>query len=380
VIAQGIHLSLLLGPTIPVPAPTLLSESLKSAEVTCSDDARTGFQLTFEVGRSGPADLLDYPALLNPLLRPFTRVILIVTLSAVPHVLLDGIVTDQQLSPGERPGSSTLTVTGGDITVMMGLEERTVEHPAQDETMIATMIILSYAQFGLIPLVIPPLTLDPPIPIDRVPGQQGTDLDFLNTMAARFGYAFYIIPGPLPGANLAYWGPPIRVGIPQRALTVNMGHETNVDSISFQYNALAPTRVSGHVQDRLTNEVIPVETFFSTRLPLSTEPAIIVNEPNVRSQQFRMGGVNFMQAFARAQGITDASVDQVVTATGEADTLRYGDILTPRGLVGLRGAGYSYDGLYYVKSVTHNVARHEYKQRFTLTREGVGSTVPIVVP
>lgn len=379
-IAQGIHLTLLIGPTIPVPAPTMLSESLKSAEVTCSDDARTGFQLTFEVGRSGPADLLDYPALLNPLLQPFTRVILIVTVNAVPHVLLDGIVTDQQLSPGERPGSSTLTVTGGDITVMMGLEERSVEHPAQDESIIAEMIILSYAQYGLIPLVIPPLTLDPPIPIDRVPGQQGTDLDYLNTMAARFGYAFYVIPGPVPGANIGYWGPPIRVGIPQRALTVNMGHETNVDSISFQYNALAPTLVSGHVQDRLTNEVIPVETFFSTRLPLSTEPAILFNEPNVRSQQFRMGGVNVMQAFARAQGITDASVDQVVTATGEADTLRYGDILTPRGLVGLRGAGYSYDGLYYVKSVTHNVARHEYKQRFTLTRDGVGSTVPMVIP
>jgi hypothetical protein len=380
VIAQGIHLSLLLGRSIPLPAPASLVDSLKSAEVTCSDDARTGFQLTFEVGRSGPADLLDYPALLSPTLEPFTRVILAVTLHGIPSVLLDGVVTDQQLTPGERPGTSTLTVTGGDITVMMGMEERSVEHPAQDETIIATMIILSYAQYGLIPFVIPPLSLDPPIPIERVPTQQGTDLDYLNAMAARFGYVFYIVPGPLPGANQAYWGPPIRVGIPQRAITVNMGPETNADSINFQYNALAPTLVSGQVQDRLTNEVIPVETFLSTRLPLSTEPAIIMNQPNVRRQQFREGGVNFIQAYARAQGITDASVDNVVTATGELDALRYGAILTPRGLVGLRGAGYSYDGLYYVKSVTHTLARHDYKQRFTLTRDGVGSIVPLVIP
>ncbi len=379
-IAQGIHVSLLLGRSVPVPAPPLLAESLKSAEVTSSDDARTGFQLTFEVGRSGPADLLDYPALLNPLLQPFTRIILVVSLNALPAVLLDGIVTDQALTPGERPGSSTLTVTGSDITVMMGLEERSVEHPAQDETIIATMIILSYAQYGLVPLVIPPLSFDPPIPIERIPAQQATDLDFLNAMAARFGYVFYIVAGPAPGMNTAYWGPPIRVGIPQRALTVNMGPESNVNSINFQYNALAPTIVEGQVQDRRSNAVIPVETFLSTRLPLSTGPAILVNQPNVRRQQFREGGVSVIQAFARAQGITDASVDQVVTASGELDALRYGAVLTPRGLVGLRGVGYSYDGLYYVKSVTHSLARHDYKQRFTLTREGVGSTLPAVIP
>ncbi len=87
-----------------------------------------------------------------------------------------------------------------------------------------------------------------------------------------------------------------------------------------------------------------------------------------------------MQAFARAQGMTDASTDNVVTVTGELDAVRYGDLLTARGLVGLRGAGYSYDGLYYVKNVTHSIRRGEYKQRFTITREGLGSTTPVVIP
>jgi hypothetical protein len=48
--------------------------------------------------------------------------------------------------------------------------------------------------------------------------------------------------------------------------------------------------------------------------------------------------------------------------------------------VGLRGAGHSFDGLYYVKSVTHNIRRGEYKQSFTLTREGLGAISPVVVP
>ena len=43
--------------------------------------------------------------------------------------------------------------------------------------------------------------------------------------------------------------------------------------------------------------------------------------------------------------------------------------------MGVRGAGYCFDGLYYVKSVTHHIKRGEYKQNFTLTRNGLVSTV-----
>jgi hypothetical protein len=80
----------------------------------------------------------------------------------------------------------------------------------------------------------------------------------------------------------------------------------------------------------------------------------------------------------RAQARTDSSLDNVVTGNGELDALQYSDILIPRGLVGLRGAGYSYDGLYYVKRVTHTIRNGEYKQSFSLSREGVGSTTPVV--
>ena len=74
----------------------------------------------------------------------------------------------------------------------------------------------------------------------------------------------------------------------------------------------------------------------------------------------------------------DRSVDDVVTVTGELDTLRYGGLLQLRGLVGLRGVGHSYDGFYYVKNVTHKISKGEYKQNFTITREGLGTTTQTV--
>ena len=78
--------------------------------------------------------------------------------------------------------------------------------------------------------------------------------------------------------------------------------------------------------------------------------------------------------------MTNVSTDRVVVATGELDTIRYGHILTAPGLVGLRGAGCSYDGLYYVQQVTHTLARGTYTQNFTLTRSGTDSLTPVVVP
>ena len=376
----GVQLSILIGPTVAVPAPLLLTEAFQSAEVTHSDEGRSGFQLVFKAGRDAQTGLVDYPLLSLPLLRPFNRVVLIVTFGGVPSVLMDGIITHQQLSPGTKPGTGRLTVTGEDVSVMMDLEEKSAEHPAQDETIIALKLIASYAQYGLIPLVIPPVVIDPPIPIERTPVQQGTDLDYLQQMAARHGYVFYVTPGPAPLTNVAYWGPPKRLDVPQPAISTNLGPATNVDSIDFQYNALEPTLVSGQVQDRLTGATLPVQTFASTRLPLSSQPAWLVQQPNVRTRAFRESGVNVMQAFGRAQAVTDASVDRVLTATGELNALHYGGVLKARGLVGVRGAGYSYSGLYYVKRVTHKLSRGEYKQQFTLVRDGLGSITPVVVP
>ena len=79
----------------------------------------------------------------------------------------------------------------------------------------------------------------------------------------------------------------------------------------------------------------------------------------------------------RAQAQTNRA-SHALEATGELDMLRYGTILRPRRLVSVRGAGYLHDGFYYVKDVTHSIGKGEYKQRFTLTREGFGSLTPVV--
>lgn len=373
---------MLIGPPLPIPVPASpdLIQSIKSIEITNTDEGRDGFEITFAIGRSGPLDLLGYQILKNPLIREGNRVIIQAFFGFVPKVLIDGIITLKQVSAGEEPGQSTLKLTGQDVSCLMDAKQTSKTRPNMPDPAIVTDIISGYMQYGMIPAPTIPTIFEVPIMLDRIPTQRSTDFEYLKEMANSTGYVFYVEPGPAPGVSTAYWGPPQALGLSQKALTVNMGADTNVGgTISFQENPLNPVLVEGSVQDRLTNQSIPVRTFTSTEPPLSLMPAWLVNYANLRTEQYTgNGGVSAIQAMAQAQGRTNSS-SHVVRGTGELDAARYGDVLRARKPVDVRGMGLEHDGMYYVKSVTHKIKRGEYKQSFTITRDGEGSTIPAVM-
>ncbi|HTK06008.1 MAG TPA: hypothetical protein VL485_02475 [Ktedonobacteraceae bacterium] len=371
----SLQVTLLIGKFIPLPAPPPLMEALQTIDITQSESS--GFQISF-LAQRGPGYSPDYPLLISQLLQPGNRVIIIVTLNVIPRVLMDGIITHQQFAPGNN-GPATLTVTGEDISVAMNMSEVSIDYPNLGHAAIATLVLEKYAGLGIEPIIIPPLTGSIPDSEEFVLTQRGTDRSYLQSLAAANDYIFYVRPGLLPGQNIAYWGPITRIGLPQKALTVDAGPATNVESISFSYDGLAPVQVYGAVSDEETEQVIPFVTLTSSRLPpLSSLPPLIFNQPFVRKQELAYEGSSFLEAEALAQAITDQSLDSVVTANGTLDVLRYGDILMAPGLVGVRGVGFSYDGYYVVKQVSHQISHGKYTQSFNLSREGLGSTTPLV--
>jgi hypothetical protein len=66
---------------------------------------------------------------------------------------------------------------------------------------------------------------------------------------------FYVEPGPLPGQSIAYFGPNIRLPIPQPALNVNMDAQTNVESLSFSLNGLAKEVMIVTIMDPITHKI-----------------------------------------------------------------------------------------------------------------------------
>jgi hypothetical protein len=369
---KGLTLSLLIGPGLPVPAPAEVVDALVSAQVTVAAGQRSGFQLAFTVGKRS---LLASTLLPAGYLDPLVRVVLVATVNGVPNVLMDGAVTRQDLTAADRPGEQRLTVTGEDISHYMGLVELTgLPYPGQDETVQVLGILARYAWLGVIPAPVPPLWLDVPIPIDKIPAQDGTDYAYLEQLARRHGYVFYIEPGPLPGASVAYWGPEIRVGPPQPALSVNMDAHSNVESLSFAYDGSVATLYYAYITEPLSKATVPVPIpdIGILKPPLSLRPAV-----PAKVEQLKASGLSVLQTLARGVGAQGRAGDPI-TATGRLDVLRYGRVLQARRLVAVRGAGKAHDGLYYVKSVTHDLKRGEYKQGFTLVRDGLISNLPRV--
>jgi hypothetical protein len=372
---KDVHLTLLMGPVVPVPVPREVVDALASVQVTSAAGQRSGFQLTFTLATKS---VLNTILTLLPQVGPTIRVIIVVTTGGIPTVLMDGLVAHHQVSPNVETGQSTLVLSGEDLSSAMDLVEFTgLPYPAMPAEARVALIIAKYAMFGLIPLVIPSLFLDVPLPTEQIPVHQGTDLAYIVGLAQNVGYVFYVDPGPAPGTSVAYWGPQIKVGIPQPALNVNMDAFTNVESLSFSFNAAGPTLPVVYIQNKESKISIPIPIPPIT--PLSPPLGVIPPLPSRVEFLNDTAKLSPMAAIAKGLALAADSSD-AVTATGSLDVLRYGRILKPRGLVGVRGAGLAYDGLYYVKSVTHDLKRGEYKQSFTLTRNALVSITPVVPP
>jgi hypothetical protein len=359
---KGIHLTLMIGPGLPVPAPKVVVEALTSVQVN-SDKERSGFQLAFSIAKGSPLLTTMIPAgYFDPII---TRVLIIVTVNGLPHVLMDGMVTRQELAPSNDPGKSTFTITGEDLSVLMDVVEMPfMRYPAMPLSVRVLTILAKYAVLGIVPVVIPEIPPVVLLPTERIPSHSGTDRGYIRTLSSR------------SGMNIAYFGPDVRIPVPQPALNVNFDAHTNVESLSVSLDGLAKKIIVYTIFDPATQKVpipIPAPNLSVLRPPLGARltPPAKVEFPGFGANR------NPTEAATEILGMTFRASD-AITVSGSLDVLRYGRVLRSRQLVGVRGAGVAYDGLYYVQSVTHKIKNGEYKQSFNLSRDGLISLTPRV--
>jgi hypothetical protein len=371
---KGIHLTLLIGPAVPVVPPKAVVDALTEVQVTSSKD-RSGFQLTFALSKNSTLLTTLLPAgYFDPI---STRVIIVVTLRGFPNVIMDGLVTRQELSASNEPGQSTLTITGEDLSLAMDLVDRIIPFPALPDVAKVYAVLAPYAALGVVPLAIPPITSLIRSPTSGWETQpQMTDRGYLKYLAQRCGYVFFVMPGPLPGQSTAYWGPDTNLPVPQPALSINMDADTNVESLSFSLDGLAKKVRVYTVLDPITKKIpipIPVPNISVFKPPLGARPTMPAKIEFASD-------VAQMSPDEAARGILGFLMNNsnAISGSGSLDVLRYGHLLRARMLVGVRGTGLAYDGLYYVDSVTHSIKRGEYKQNFALSRDGLISLTPKV--
>ena len=184
-------------------------------------------------------------------------------------------------------------------------------------------------------------------------------------------------PQARSGSRYDVLGPEIKIGYPQPALNTDMDAFTNVEALDFRiekdrktipFDPHSGRGFSGHPARASGSRC-----YAPLNPPLGLLPPLPPKTEAVRGTDQASPLTAVMMGLAEASRTSDA-----VFATGSLDVLRYGNILKARKLVGVRGAGMAFDGLYYVNKVTHNIKRGEYKQSFELKRNGLISTIPVV--
>lgn len=389
--SSPIYLELLVGKGTAAKAPAALMRHLVQAKVDQGDRAPSGFQLVFESPLDG--DKNEFSTFNNSLLATFNRAALSVIVGDERTVLIDGYITNKEIDPS----SGNVTITGEDMSVKMDLFQLVGEYKASSDTKIAKEILRKYQALGITPKVKGPSgEVDPTY---WTPTQRDTDRVYLQRLAQKNNVVFYLQPGKKPGdKSTAYWGPPVKTGRSQKAISARVGGLLgHVDEFSANYDSLAATMSYGEKmtdggEGKEAKEArYAAPTFKEVALgkdspdlseftDLATSPEKArgkITKLSVRGKYLRQLGLQPGAADVTAQAGTDTSTAASVTLTGTLDTVNYGAVLRAPGLVGVRGAGASFSGEYYVKKVTHsfNLRRAEmkYTQSFTLTREGLGA-------
>jgi hypothetical protein len=223
--------------------------------------------------------------------------------------------------------------------------------------------------YGIIPLIIPSVLIDVPLPTDKIPQQSGTDLTYINTLAERVGYTFYLQPGPLPGMSIAYWGPKLQLAIPfltnPPPLAIDWDGLSNVESLQFSFDGFKKTQFV--VLIKVDDIPVPLPIPIPDVTPLS--PPLGQKNPTAWKVTPLVGLSGYTPVEAAVIALAKAADSaNVISGQGALDVLRYGTILPARTIVQVQGAGITYDGQYFVSSVTHTIKPGSYKQSFTLQR------------
>jgi hypothetical protein len=364
-----------MGPGVPLPAPREVIDAVQEVKVeSASGETQSGFELTFKISNRSPLTTLFL--LTGGSSLPIFRAVIGVTVGGATTVLMDGVVTHTELRSEAGP-TSTLSVKGKDLTALMDVIPLDgLPYPAMPPAVRVLVALAKYAPFGVIPLVIPSLLEDVPLPIERIPRHQGTDYAYIKALAEQVGYVFYVDPGPALGTSRAYWGPEIRVGAPQPALNVSLdGPHSNVKNLSFTFDKERKELPVVFIQEPISKAPIPIPIPDVTPLnpPLGAIP------PLPPKLTFLSDTAKLNPLAAAMTGIAYAGKhSDSVFGTGSLDVARYGRVLRSRALVGVRGAGDPFDGLHYVASVTSTLKRGEFTQSFSLARNALISTLPAV--
>jgi hypothetical protein len=338
-----------------------LYDDIVALEVELSDELPATFRLCLALAKEPGEGAWSYQD--EPQFRIWKPVrVAIGFADSGPEELIQGFITRVEPHYTADEGESLLEVTGADASILMDRAERLKDWPNKKDSDIAREIC------GFYPFAtdIQETEVVHEEAVSTVI-QRETDLQFLNRLALRNGFEFYV-----EGTTARFRAP--AESPPQPLLAAHFGEETNLRCFNAAVDALRPTRVRMIQVDRLDKQVRSAGADSLEDEPMGELDADALlpegpaGDPTVFVANNAVTGVPEMEALCRRLHAEGASF---VTGEGDIDAAAYGHVLKPRGRVTIKGVGESYSGVYYVSFVRHTVTRDGYTQSFRARRDAL---------
>jgi phage protein D len=288
--------------------------------------------------------------------------------------VFDGYVTDLRFDIASEPGDSSILVSGMDTSVLMSLEEKIVVWTNMSDSDVVKKIVGGYGT-----QVAADATTKVHQEEDAVLVQRASDVQFVRELAQRNGFEFYFETDQTSGSVTGYFRAPQLGGTPQPDLAIQFGDDSNLTRFSARLVGQRPLSIKLAQIDVATNNVNTVKVsdmqlaklgdkdagalvggpLGSLVRPKDTEAQMLISAPAT-------GDETELQTLAQA--LRDEA-GWFITAEGEINGEAYQNVLRPRRLVLVKGAGKAYSGKYYVTRVAHEMSGDgTYTQKFEARR------------
>ncbi|MFZ6178955.1 phage late control D family protein [Nannocystis pusilla] len=366
---------ILLIDNVPVVDLLELVDSVR-VEQSLSEPARFSVRLVAELDEL----VRDYPLLVDPRLRPGAVVSVIVDDGVGQQAcLVRGPIDRHQIHFESGNVGSWLEVSGGDRRMEMARAHRTVAWSGRDSDIVGAIL----AGYGLVPDVAQTTRLHSDL--SQTQNQSGSDLDFLNRLARRNGFHFWISyrTAGLAVVEVGNFKPsPPRPDVPAApavidpfgpSLSINVGDrsEQTMLSLDIDVDFDRPVLSSGLRVLEGVNEATPAVVPAPPNLPLGARP-IASFVSGVMREVFLTTAGDPGELTTRAQAAL-SEAEWFVQA--RARTTRFaleGRVLQPHMVVPIKGLGLRYRGDYFVTGVSHTLDVNGHSMDLTLARNALG--------
>jgi hypothetical protein len=309
------------------------------------------------VARLEPRGDGEWASVLDALAEPRTSLVVQVSNGEASY-RFDGLSAEASWHI-DAEGDSQVTVKAVDRSLELDLEERIATWPGNSESSIAEAI---FGQHGLLADV--EETPAGPDPDVHIVLQRGTDLAFLRSLAAKWGYDVYLEAG--------------EIGV--------TGHFHTTDPLADPQGVIPLGFAGGPGAVDVTARLVDGRRVKATRVPtLSDTPQ--QGEADGADQALGARTLAGVSTLLLSPDDLDGEIDPSVAAlalareaafavrlTAVIDTAAVGLLVRARRPLLVTGLGSSLSGRYMVESVRHEVSPERHRQHLSLVRNALGVT------